>query len=404
MKIRHIAALLATVVILVAAVAMGLIPRLSRQKALLAATDMERDRLPVVDTVTVRSAAANSDLALPGNIEPMLEAPIYARADGYLRKLLVDIGDRVRNGQLLGEIETPELDQQVQQAKATVEQSKAALKQADAAVTQARANLALAKVTLERWKKLVDAGVMAKQDGDEKQATFDAREADLDAALANVAAAKSTVAVNDSNLNRLTALKAFDQVTAPFDGIITVRNTTTGTLISSGTNSPNRELLREAQIDLLRIFISVPQTNVASIHTGMPAEVTVQELPNRVFHGSVARTANALDSASRTLRTEVHVKNPDHALLPGMYGQVKFEIARKTAPPLIPGDALLIRSTGTMVALLEAGNKVHFQKIDVGRDYGKDVEVLSGLTEGQVLIVNPADEIREGVAVQPRKQ
>jgi len=402
-KIRHIAALLATVVILVAAVAMGLIPRLSRQKALLAASDMERDRVPIVDTVTVRSSAPNAGLVLPGNIEPMLEAPIYARADGYLRKLLVDIGDRVKAGQSLGEIETPELDQQVQQAKAGVEQSKAALKQAEAAVAQARANLALAKVTLDRWKQLVAAGVMAKQDGDEKQAAFDARQADLDAALANVAAAKSNVGVNESNLNRLSALKAFDQVTAPFDGIITVRNTTTGTLISSGTNSPNRELLREAQIDVLRIFISVPQTNVASIQTGMPAEVTVQELPNRVFRGSVARTANALDSASRTLRTEVHVNNPDHTLLPGMYGQVKFQIARKTAPPLIPGDALLIRSSGMLVALLGADNKVHFQKIEVGRDDGKEIEVLSGLTEGQVLIVNPADEIREGAVVQPRK-
>jgi RND family efflux transporter MFP subunit len=402
-KIRYIGALLLTVVILIAAVAFGLIPRMSRQKALLAASDVERERVPVVDTVVVRSASATSDLLLPGNVEPMLEAPIYARADGYLRKLYVDIGDRVKAGQPLADIETPELDQQLQQARASVDQAKAALKQSEAAVAQARANLALAKVTLDRWKQLVSAGVMAKQDGDEKQAAFDARQADLEAALANVAAAQSNIRVNESNVKRLAELTGFGQVTAPFDGIITVRNTTTGTLISAGTNSPNRELLREAQIDVLRIFISVPQTNVAAIQVKMPADVTVQELPNRVFHGFVARTANALDASSRTLRTEVHVQNPDHTLLPGMYGQVKFSSARRTAPPLIPGDTLLIRSNGTMVALLGPDRKVHFQKIEVGRDYGHEIEVVSGLAEGQVVIVNPTDEIKEGVTVQPRK-
>jgi RND family efflux transporter MFP subunit len=402
-KIRYIGALLLTVVILVAAVAFGLIPRLSRQKALLAASDVERERVPIVDTVMVRSSSPTADLLLPGNVEPMLEAPIYARADGYLRELYVDIGDHVRAGQVLGKIETPELDQQLQQARASVDQTKAALKQSEAAVAQARANLVLAKVTLDRWNKLVAAGVMARQDGDEKQATFDARQADLEAALANVAAAQSNIDANESNVKRLVELKAFDQVTAPFDGIITVRNTTTGTLISAGTSSPNRELLREAQIDVLRIFISVPQTNVASIQRKMAADVTVQELPNRVFHGFVARTANALDAASRTLRTEVHVQNPDHTLLPGMYGQVKFSIARKSAPPLIPGDTLVIRSSGTLVALVGPDRKVHFQKIEVGRDYGREIEVVSGLSEGQVVIVNPTDEIREGVAVQPRK-
>ncbi|HYL73793.1 MAG TPA: efflux RND transporter periplasmic adaptor subunit [Bryobacteraceae bacterium] len=403
MKIRYIGALLLTVVILIAAVAFGLIPRMSRQKALLAASDVERERVPVVDTVVVRSAAATSDLVLPGNVEPMLEAPIYARADGYLRKLYVDIGDRVKVGQALADIETPELDQQLQQARASVDQAKAALKQSEAAVAQARANLALAKVTLERWRQLVSAGVMAKQDGDEKQAAFDARQADLEAALANVAAAQSNIRVNESNVKRLAELTGFGQVTAPFDGIITVRNTTTGTLISAGTNSPNRELLREAQIDVLRIFISVPQTNVAAIQVKMAADVTVQELPNRVFHGFVARTANALDATSRTLRTEVHVQNPDHTLLPGMYGQVKFSSARRNAPPLIPGDTLLIRSNGMLVALLGPDRKVHFQKIEVGRDYGHEIEVLSGLAEGQVVIVNPTDEIKEGVVVQPRK-
>jgi RND family efflux transporter MFP subunit len=304
---------------------------------------------------------------------------------------------------VLGDIESPELDQQLRQARSSVSQAKAALKQSEAAVAQARANLALAKVTQERWKQLVAAGVAARQDGDEKQATYDARQADLEASEANVVAAQSNISSSEANVQRLVEMKAFDSITAPFDGIVTVRNTTSGTLISAGTSSPNRELLREAQIDLLRIFISVPQANASAIRLQMAADVTVQELPSRVFHGIVARTANALDEASRTMRTEVHVKNPDHILLPGMYGQVKFQIARADAPPLIPGDTLVIRSGGTQVAVMGTDHKVHFQKIVVGRDYGPEVEVTSGLSEGDMVIVNPGDEIREGVVVQPRK-
>lgn len=403
MKIRYIGAVLLAVLLLIAAFAFGLIPRLSRQRELLAASDHERERVPVVDTVTVKRSSRTAELMLPGNVEALLEAPIYARADGYLRKLYVDIGDRVRAGQALGEIETPELDQQLHQARASVEQSKAALKQTEAAVSQARANLVLAKVTLERWKQLVAAGVMARQDGDEKQAAYDARQADLEAALANVAAAQSNINANEANVRRLGEMKAFDQVTAPFDGIITVRNTTSGTLISAGTSSPSRELLREAQIDIVRIWVSAPQANSAAIQWNQAADVSVQELPGAVFHGTVARTANALDEASRTMRVEVRVQNPDHKLLPGMYAQVKFAVARSNAPPLIPGDTLVIRSTGTQVALVGPDHKVHFQKIEVGRDYGQEIEVLSGLSEGQTIIVNPADEIREGVVVQLRK-
>lgn len=403
MKIRYIGAILLAVVLLVGAFAFGLVPRLNRQKALLAASKQENEEAPLVDTVVVRASQKTGELALPGNVEPMLEAPIYARVDGYLRKLYVDIGDQVHAGQVLGEIDTPELDQQMRQARAAVDQANAALKQCEAAVAQSRANLALAKITLDRWKQLVAAGVMPKQDGDEKQAAYDARIADLDAAQANVAAARSNIGASEANLQRLAEMKVFARVAAPFDGIITIRNTTTGTLISAGTSSPNRELLREAQIDVLRIWISVPQTNASMILAKMPAELTVQELPHRVFHGFVARTANALDESSRTLKTEVHVQNPEHTLLPGMYAQVKFRIARPNAPPLIPGDTLLIRADGTQVALVGPDHRVHFQKIEVGRDYGPLIEVISGLAEGQVVVVNPSDDVREGALVQTRQ-
>ena len=403
MKIRYIAAVLLMVLVLVGAFAFGLIPRLSRQKALLAASNEERERAPIVDTVVVRGSSHTIELLLPGNVQAIHEAPIYARADGYLRKLYVDIGDKVTKNQVLGEIETPELDQQLRQARASVDQSRAALKQTEAAVTQARANLSLAKITLDRWKQLVAAGVVPRQESDEKQATYDARQADVEAALANVSAAQSNISAAEANVQRLTELKSFDQLTAPFDGIITVRNTATGTLISAGTNSPNRELLREAQIDLLRIFVSVPQTNASAMRTELIADVSVQELPNRVFRGVVARTANALEEASRTLRTEIHVKNPEHTLLPGMYAQVKFSIARANAPPVIPGDTLVIRADGTQVAVVGPDRKVHFRKIELGRDYGQQIEVLTGLSEGETVIVNPTDEVREGVTVQPRK-
>ena len=404
MSVRSIGILGLTILILGAAFTVGVLPRLSHQRTLLAASKDDAEQLPAVNVISVQRSSAGEELLLPGNIEAMYEAPIYARQDGYLRKLMVDIGDHVRAGQVLGEIETPELDQQIKQARASISQTQAALKQAQAAVAQGKANLALAKVTLDRWKELVVAGVTSRQDGDEKQAAYEARQADLEAAEANVGAAQSNINASEANLQRLLEMKSFDQVTAPFDGIITVRNTTSGTLISAGTNSPNRELLREAQIDVLRIFVSVPQTNAASIAVQQSAEVTVQQLPNRVFHGVVARNANALDSASRTMRTELHVQNPDHTLLPGMYAQVKFAISRGSRALLIPGDTLLIRSTGTQVALVGPDKKVHFQKIEVGRDYGAQMEVLSGLSEGDTVIVNPTDEIHEGVMVETRKQ
>jgi RND family efflux transporter MFP subunit len=400
---RYILVILATVIVLGGAVAFGLFPRLTQQKALLAASKEETERLPVVNVAEVRRSPANAYLTLPGTIVPILEAPIYARADGYLRKLYVDIGDHVKAGQVLADIESPEMDQELRQGRATENQSKAALKQAEAQLEQAKANREIAKLTLDRWKQLVARGVVSKQETDEKQAIFNAREADVNAAIAAVGVAQSNLASNEANVQRLTEMKAFDHVTAPFDGIITVRNTTTGTLISAGTESPNHELYREAQMDRLRIWISVPQAHTATIHDGMPADLTVQNLPGRVFHGSVNRTANSLDEASRTMRAEVRVENPDHALLPGMYAEVKFATKRATPPLTIPGDAVVTRANGTQVALVDDEHKVHVQKVLVGTDTGAEVEVLSGLSEGQFIIINPTDEVREGVRVNPRK-
>ncbi len=401
---RYVLTLTATVILLGAALAFGLIPRLSHQRALLAASTEERERLPVVSVVPVKRSAVNAQSVLPGSIEAIYETPIYARADGYLRSLLVDIGDRVKKDQELAVIESPEIDQQLRQARASLAQTQASLIQAQAVRAQAQANLVLAKVTLDRWKQLVDRGVTSRQDGDEKQAVYDTRVADLAAAEASVNVAQSNIAANEANVQRLVEMKAFDKVTAPFDGVITVRNTNPGTLISAGTNSPNRELLRMAEIDVLRIFVNVPQATEASIQPGMIADVTVQELPKRIFHGRVSRTANSLDPTSRTLRVEVQVKNNDLALLPGMYAQVNFSFARLNPPLLIPGDTVVIRAAGPEVGIVGPDHKVHYQKIEVGHDYGNDVEVLSGLRAGQLLIVNPTDEAHEGVKVSPQAQ
>ena len=401
-KLRGAVWLLLFVALIAGALAFGILPRIAGQKVLLADSKADNDRIPVVNVVTVKSASAAEQIVLPGSVEAILETPIYARADGFVRKLYVDIGDRVRTGQLLAEIETPELEQQLRQARAGLAQTEASLKQTQAALAQARANLALAKITMDRWSKLVSAGVLARQDGDEKQSTFDARQADVEAAQANIGVAESNINAQRADVQRIEQLMGFAKVTAPYDGVITVRNTTSGVLVTAGSGSQIRELYRMAQANVLRVFVQVPQANSAAIQAGQPAAVTVQQIPNRVFQGRVARTANALDSATRTLRVEVQVQNPDLVLMPGMYTQVVFKVTNAARSLLIPGDALVIRADGTQVALVDANRHVHFQKVLVGRDFGREMEITSGLASGQTIVINPGDEVREGATVDPR--
>jgi RND family efflux transporter MFP subunit len=387
--------------LVVLGVVAGILPRLSRQKALAAAAETRQEQRPVVQVAAARLAPARSSLDLPGDMQPIVDAPIFARVDGYLSKRLVDYGDRVRSGQLLAEIETPELDQQIGQARATLSQSQASLKELAAALDLAKANLNLSRVTQSRWKKLADAGVFSRQDSDEKQADLEVKQAELVRAEAAIHTAQETVHANDANLRRLQDLKAFARITAPYDGVITVRNVDVGTLINSGNNG--REMFHIAQINPLRIFVNVPQTYVGAIRPGQTAELRVQELPGQVFPAKVTRIANALDASSRAMLTVLEVPNPRGVLMPGMYTQVRFSTGRPASAVIIPGDALILGREGPRVAVVTPDRRVHYHSIQLGQDLGSELEVLGGLSPDDLVIANPSDSVRENALVEIRR-
>jgi len=387
--------------VVVVAIVFGLRPRLARDKALSAASEAAEEKVPVVNVAPVRRSPSTSALELPGDLQAYLESPIFARADGYMTKRMVDYGDRVHAGQLLAEIEMPELDQQIAQAKASVAQSHAALQQFQAALVRANANLRLAQVTLARWKRLTEKGVVSKQDGDEKQADFDVRQAEVAAAQANITAGIKAGEASEAGLRRLDELKSFSKVTAPFDGIITSRNMDIGTLVNAGNGGPNREIFRIAQIQRMRIFVNVPQTYAPLIRMGQQAELRVQELHGQMFPATVARTTSSVDAASRTLLAILETPNPKGVLLPGMYAQVKFSFPGSKTALLVPGDALLLGGEGPRVAVAGPDSVVHMRSIHIVHDYGADLEVDAGVAEGDLVIVNPNDRVRENVRVDP---
>ena len=384
----------------IGAIVFGLRPRLAREKTLLAAQATE-EKLPVLNVEPVRPSPGRSELELPGDLQAYIESPIFARADGYMSRRLVDYGDRVHAGQLLAEIETPELDQQLGQARATLAQSQAALRQSEAALVQAKANLKLAEVTLVRWKRLTDKGVVSKQEGDEKQADFDVRQAEVAAAEANINAAQKATDANQANVRRLEELKSFSKVTAPFDGIITMRNMDIGTLVNAGNSGPNREIFRMAQIQRMRIFVNVPQTYAPLVRTGLQAELRVQELPGQMFRAEVTRTTNSVDENSRTMLAVLETPNPKGVLLPGMYSQVKFSFAGGRSSVLVPGDSLMLGREGPRVAVV-TDHIVHLRRIHIAHDYGADLEVDSGVSPGELVVLNPNDQVRENARVEVR--
>lgn len=397
----------------------GYLPRKHREEAAAQAAHEQQTDLPVVTAAHVRRAPADSDLILPGTITPLSEASIYARAAGYVRKRYVDIGDHVRAGQLMAEIEAPELDQQVAQAKAAVSQSQQQLGQARAALVQSQAQRDMAKVTADRYANLVQKGAVARQDADQQVTNYKSSDALVSAQQANVGAAQDNVSEAQANLQRVISLQDFKNVRAPLSGIVTARNIDVGALISSagagqgmspmsvtGQASANgNEMFRVAQIGTVRILENVPQANAPTVSLGMPADVRVNEVSNRIFPGRVARTANSLDPASRTMLVEVQVANPDGKLLPGMYVDVTFR-SRRTAPPvLVPGDALITNAAGPQIAVLQPaqnskGMRIHLQPVQVGRDYGPETEISAGLDGTEIVVMNPGDEVHEGAVVK----
>jgi RND family efflux transporter MFP subunit len=330
-----------------------------------------------------RLAGPTEDVALPGSIQAREEATIYARTSGYLRRWLVDIGDGVAAGQLLAEIETPEVDQELAQAAAAVAQLRA--KHA-----RAEADLALARSTLDRYRGAAEA--VTEQDLAERGAAHAAARAAVDAATADIAA-------GEANLGRLRELKSFARVLAPFTGTITQRSIEVGDLVTAGTAS-GRALFRVADTDVVRVFVHVPQAFAPTVRTGTAVAVSVREFRTRAFEGRVTRTAGALDPTSRTLLTEIHVPNPDHALLPGMFARARIALARPSAPLLVPAATLVLTAEGPRVAVVDDGGRVRFRKLEIEDDYGSEVSITSGLSVEDRLILSPGERLHEGVEVE----
>jgi multidrug efflux pump subunit AcrA (membrane-fusion protein) len=402
---------LGAAVLVVVAFFSGYLP-LQKRKALIVGEAQDNEQaLPRIEVIEVGRSSGQSVLKLPGSIQAVTEAPILARADGYIQRRMVDIGDRVQAGQTVAEIEAPELDQQVRQAKAVSQQAQAAVQQAQAALEQAlandeqgKSNLELARVTAQRWRGLTEQGIVSRQENDQYQAQYQSQLAGVQAlekAIAaqrsNVAAAEANVASAEANVARLDDMQRYRVVKAPFDGVITLRNVDVGALVNAGSTL----LFRIAQTGTLRTYINVPQTNASSIRVGQAARLNVSNLPERSFTGTVARTANSLDPNSRTMLVEIEVPNASGALLPGMYAEVDLSNTRADPPLLVPGDALIVRADGTQVAVVRPDNIVHLQKVQLGRDYGDRLEVLGGLQQGDRIIANPGDSAREGVKINP---
>lgn len=388
---------LGVIVLIVIGFLAGYIPLERRQNLIRQQALDQEQALPRMEVIEVGASSPKSVLELPGNIQAITEAPILARANGYIKRRLVDIGDRVSDGQSMAEIEAPEVDQQMSQARASLEQARAALEQSLANYEQGKSNLDLARVTAERWNALEKEGIVPKQENDQYQAQYQAQIAGVQALEKAVSAQRSNVAAAEASLAGLDQVQSYRVVRAPFDGLVTLRNVDVGTLVNAG----NTLLFRVAQTGTLRTYVNVPQTNANSIRVGQPASLRISTLPGRNFSGTVARTANSLDPASRTMLVEIRVPNPDRTLLPGMYAQVDLSSARTNPPLLIPGDSLIVRADGTQVAVVRSDHTVHIQKIQVGRDYGDKLEVIGGLELGDMLIANPGDAVVEGVKVEP---
>jgi multidrug efflux pump subunit AcrA (membrane-fusion protein) len=400
-----------------------------------AAAALRRTSPPLVNAVKVKRAASKSEVLLPGTVTPITEAYVFARAAGYLKRRYVDIGDRVRAGQLLAEIDAPDLDQQVTQAEAAVAQAEGQLGQAQATLQQLIATRDLANITWQRYKVLTATGAVSRQEGDIQATAAKTAEANVAAGEKNVRAAQEFVRASKATLQRLVTLQGYEKITAPFAGIVTARNVDVGALISttgasqgparpgaSPTDIPSGgEVFRIAEISRLRVLVSVPQRETPGIRVGESADVVVQEFPNRSFPGKLTRTSNALDAGSRTLLTEVQVANPAGILLPGMYVLVRFITERADPPILVPDAALVVEAAGTQVAVLRpltlqeqekarsAGvdpsvlpraRRVHYQPVQPGRNYGVELEILSGLQGTDEVAVDPGDAIKEGVIVQ----
>jgi RND family efflux transporter MFP subunit len=378
--------------LLLVLIAIGTFPRLTRQHDALAAVREAPATHPVVTLIQAKRGEPTSELLLPGNIEPLYSANLYARIDGYLDRREVDIGAKVKAGEILAVISAPEVDQQLLQSRATLAQSEAALQQARAALEQAKANAELARLTKERDIPLGQQRAISQQIVDGAVQAHDARLADVAAATANITAAEANVTANHANVSRLQQMQGFERIVAPFDGVITQRNVERGDLVSTGSSGASKPLFSIAQSGTLRIQVDVPQSEAVNIEDGQKAAVDVKERLGRAYTGTVIRT----------MLTEVQVDNSDGSLLPGMYAQVKFTLPEQRTSLIIPTSSLVVDHSGMHVVTVAANHTVHFVPVTIGKDMGKEVEILNGLHGSEPLVSSPSDLLNEGDHVEVR--
>jgi RND family efflux transporter MFP subunit len=328
--------------------------------------------VPAVSVVSPKQTAPAQEIILPGNVQPFISSPVYARTNGYLRKWYFDIGARVRQGQLLAVIETPEVDQQLEQSLSNL--------------NTAKANLALAEITKNRYQGLLKTNAVAQQD--------------VDNAVGNYNANKAIVEANQANVKQLQAMQSFEKIYAPFDGVITARNTDIGDLINSGSGSNAKtDLFHIAQPGKLRVYVNVPEEYSQGIKAGMTADLSLAEFPGRKFQGKLVRTADAINLTTRTLLIEIDVDNPTGTLLTGSYAEVHLAVPTQSSTFMLPVNALLFRSEGLRVGVVKDG-KVVLTTVTPGHDFGNQIEIVAGLKPNDQVIVNPPDSIVDGQTVQ----
>jgi membrane fusion protein, multidrug efflux system len=362
-----IAALLAVVFLVFAII--GLVSRFSERRAL--AKETEILAVASVAVIHPKLEPPQQELALPSSLQAYTESPIYARTNGYLLKWYKDIGSRVQKGERLADIETPEIDQELMQAKA--------------ARDQAAAQVEIASSSAKRWENLQKMDAVAQQETDERTSAY--------------AQAQASLAASSANVRRLEELESFNHIYAPFSGVLTKRNVDIGALINAGNTGSNQQLFNIARIDPIRVYVSVPEIYASSVHPGTPATLELTSLAGQRFSGNVVRNADSIDPTTRTLLTEIDVPNPKGALLPGAYAQVRFDLSIKVANLSVPVNALMFRAEGARAAVVDANGKVHLRPVTIGRDYGTTLEIVAGLQPSDSVVLNPSDSLEDGQQV-----
>lgn len=362
--------LLALVTAVVIGIA-GILPRIQARTALRRET--AEMAVPAVAVVQPKRSAPAQEIVLPANVQAFADAPIYARTNGYLKRWYVDLGSRVKEGQLLAEIDTPEVNQQLRQSLADL--------------ATAQANLNLSRITADRYAGLLKTDSVSKQESDNAAGDYEAKQANLQSSQANV--------------KRLRELQSFQKIYAPFSGVITARNTDIGALIDSGSSGGVRtELFHVVQADKLRVYVSVPQVYSQAAKPGLTADLTLSEFPGRRFEGNLVRTANAIDPTSRTLLVEIAVDNPTGQLFTGSYAEVHLKLPTAASAFILPVNTLLFRAEGLRIAVVGDGQKVELKQITLGHDFGSEVEVIAGVNGNENVIVNPPDSVVTGETVR----